>query len=245
MPASENLREWIIEHDHKWLFVVSYVALAVVLSIAISLFWLVVVVAVHLTLELLRQYYLHHSGRLVLLQALWEVKLDIALVIFALALTLYMDAVLGILGIRSAAQLGGGMAGGAVRGGARFVAWQRALRGFLLSVDDLIQVFRAFSRSAAKRRRGGGSPAAGNTGEAVEGRDAQGAKPEKERVEVHSPRWGDWTGKWGVGDWLSVGLGIACVALMILAPLTTTTFHGAIDTLLAELHPYPFGRSAD
>ncbi len=247
MPIPTSIRNWIIDHDYKWLFVISYVTLAVVLSIAISLFWLVVVVAVHALLEIIRQYYLQPNMRLVVLQALWEVKLDIALVLFALALSLYMDVVLGVLGIRSVAQLGGGISQGAIRGGARIAAWQRVLRGVLLSLDDLVQVLRAIRRSIFRRSENAEIknvlPPIKETIE--ESLDKISEQKSKDLATVHSVNWGDWSGRWGIGDWLSIGLGVACIALMVLAPLTTMSYSEMYNTLVVELHPYPQIMSAD
>lgn len=244
MASTSSLRDWIIDHDHKWLFVASYITLAVVLSIAISLFWLLAVVAVHLVLELVRQYCLHSTPRVVVLQALWEVKLDIALVVFALALSLYMEAVLGILGIRSAAQLGGGAAQGAARTGARFAVWQRVLRGTLLSVDDVVQVCRAILRGRARRTAEANTAPSRATAGADAIAEAQ-TEDEPGSGTVHSPRWGDWTGSWSIGDWLSVGLGVACLLLMLAAPFTVTSFNGMVETLLVELHPYPLNMAGE
>ena len=248
MSISPGIRDWIIDHDYKWLFVVSYVSLAVVLSIAISLFWLVVVVAVHLLLEIIRQYYQQPNVRLILLQALWEVKLDIALVLFALALSLYMEVALGILGIRSAAQLGGGVTQGAIRSGARIAVGQRVLRGILLSVDDLIHVLRALWRSAMRRNQKCAKRSENIDVNPLESNRDKASTPASTELPdtpdaVHSPHWGDWTGRWGLGDWLSIALGVSCVFLLLIAPFTTTTFYGMIETLRMELHPFPFNHN--
>ncbi len=50
IPAGP-LRRWLVMHDDQWTFIVPYIGLAVLLSALISLFWLVVVVAVHFALE--------------------------------------------------------------------------------------------------------------------------------------------------------------------------------------------------
>jgi hypothetical protein len=130
------VREWIINHDESWLFTLTYVGLAVVLSIWISLFWLVVVVAMHFLLEWIRQSHFSTEPGEVFLRSVWELKLDIALVLFALALTAYMEVVLGVAGLGGAARLG-------LQGGARFAGWSRVLKGVLLSLDDAAQIGRA------------------------------------------------------------------------------------------------------
>ncbi len=129
-------RRWILHHDESWLFTIAYVGLAVVLSSYISLFWLIVMVAVHGVLEWVRQQHLGQGFRGVL----WEIKLDVSLVLTAMVLTAYMDVVLGAAGLGGAARLG-------VRTATRATGWSRSLRGILLSVDDAVQV----ARVAAKR----------------------------------------------------------------------------------------------
>jgi hypothetical protein len=153
------IRNWIIEHDDRWLFVVSYIGLSVVLSIWISLFWLVAVVGIHFCLEYYRQLQFFNDKISILAEVFWELKLDFALILFALALALYMDVILGVVGIGSAARLGLLSRMGArlglrtgVRALPRFAGWQRALRGFLLSMDDVAQVLRAVGRRGRSAR---------------------------------------------------------------------------------------------
>ncbi len=212
------LREWVRRHDESWLFVGGYVTLAVVLSIWISLFWLVAVVAVHFAFELIRQLPHFATRREVLGEALWEVKLDIALVVFAFVISLYMELVLGILGLRSAAQLGA-----AVRGGSRIAGWQSAIRGALLSVDDAVHVVRSFFM-----RKGGGdapSPPA--------------VKAEKGPAEVPPPGLSIHA-RWTAGDWFSLSLLVSSALLVLLSPaFTEHTLQTALETLALELHPFP------
>jgi len=227
-PASEAIsaeglfrrtHDWIVEHDNSKLFLVLYVGLAVVLSIWISLFWLVAVVAVHLGFELIRQAR-HQTGvREMVQEALWEVKLDIALVLFALVLALYMELVLGVVGLHGAARIGA-----ASRAATRFAGWERAIRGVLLSLDDAAQVVRA---TVMKRHRSGTA--------AVE----LAAAPERVPP-VAAPQWGSWAGGYGAGAWISIGLGVACLGLLFAAPwLTPHTADTALATLAAELRPLP------
>jgi hypothetical protein len=212
-PPPGPVRAWILAHDDSRLFVVLYIGLALVLSIAIGLFWLVAVVAVHLGFECVRH---AHAGpaRGVLRRALWEVKLDVGLILFALALTAYLDVILGVVGLSSAARVG-------LQGGARLAGWQRALRGALLSVDDAAQV----ARAALARRRG----------EEADGEEDPAPGP------APAPRVaGGWTGRWSLGDRLSVGFGAGCLALLLAAPLLTPHTPATLLALLAaELHPFP------
>lgn len=151
-----GIRRWIIDHDDSWLFIIAYIGLAVVLSIWISLFWLVAVVAVHLAFEVVRQKATHEQWTTIISQALWELKLDIALVLFALVVSLYMEVVLGVVGLQGVARAGAATQAG-LRGGARFAAWQRIIRGVLLSVDGRMMPLRwrgwLWARGTVRRMR--------------------------------------------------------------------------------------------
>jgi hypothetical protein len=212
-----RLRQWMIDHDDSWLFIGSYVGLAVVLSIAISLFWLIVVVAVHGLFEWVRQAQSPYRDRCsILVRIGWELKLDIALVLFALVLAVYMDVILGAAGLGGAARLG-------LQAGARFTGWQSALRGFLLSVDDAAHIVRAIGGS----NRSCPEPVAGEA--------------ESEGPLAEPRRWGGWTQqRWGVGDWLALSLLAACCLLMLASPWLSPHDLPEIFGLLAEeLHPWP------
>jgi hypothetical protein len=215
-PLPEGLRQWIINHDDSWIFILLYIGLAVVLSVWISLFWLVAVVAAHFVLEWIRQSHLRHHWLATLAEVLWELKLDIGLVLFALVLSLYMEIVLGLVGLQSAARLGV-----AVRSGARFAAWERTIRGVLLSVDDLAQVARAVTAN-----RGRGEPSTVETAE--------------ESSTLPLSYWGSWRAPWAAGDWVALGLTGICLLLMLASPLLTDhTFSSAFNTMMSELQPFP------
>jgi hypothetical protein len=220
------VRRFIIEHDDKWLFTVLYIGAAVILSIWISLFWLIAVVGVHFAFELVRS---RHRGRAwapALALATWEIKLDIALVFFALALGVYMDVLLGVAGLQGAARVGAN-AGRAIRGGTRFAVWERVLRGILLTVDDAAQVARAAARARGKKNDE--SDEDDTSDEAPETKD--------EQAEV-SP----WRSRWGLGDRLTIGFGLACLALLLVAPWLTEHDAPAVVSILGdELHPWPNG----
>ncbi len=233
----QGLRGWIINHDDSWLFLGLYIGLAVVLSIWISLFWLVAVVAVHFLFEWVRQTHLTKHRRTAFLQVLWELKLDIGLVIFALVLSLYMEVVLGLVGLQGATRAGAAVQAGA-KGGARFAVWEQILRGVLLTVDDVAQVARAVlsGRKKAQAKENGKTaltPTA--VGEVASEIISSSAKAGEEES-----LWGDWLKPWGKGDWIAVVLLISCVGLLLAAPLLTDhTWHTIFLTLADELHPYP------
>jgi hypothetical protein len=214
-----SIRSWIINHDDSWLFVVLYIGLAVVLSIAISLFWLVAVVGVHFALEWMRQSTFKPNGfGHVLSRVLWELKLDIALILFALVLALYMELTMGVVGLGSAAR-------GGLMGGARFLVLQRAIRGILLSLDDLAQVARVVVRS---RKRNGEKPVGEAGDEAVQAIEPDDAPS-------------GWRGRWSKGDYITVSFGLICLLLIMAAPLMEHyTLESMLATLASELHPLPF-----
>ncbi len=167
--APPSLREWVREHDEKWLFVVLYLGLAVGLSVMVSLFWLVMVGFLHFVLELFRQAHYRDGPRSVTLHALWEVKLDIALILLALMLVLYIEVVLGLLGIQSAARAAAVSRAGA-RIGTRAAAWERNLRTFLLTVDEMVRVvYAGVMLRNKKRSKAGGDEAASAAAAAVQG----------------------------------------------------------------------------
>jgi hypothetical protein len=138
---------WILSHDDSWIFTILYVGLAVYLSIAISLFWLVAVVMVHAVFEWVRQAHIDRQQPGVLARTAWHLKLDFALVIFALSLDVYMGFLLGAAGLGGAARL-------TAQAGARFAGWTRAIRGIMLSIDDAAHVARAAGRAITKRGNG-------------------------------------------------------------------------------------------
>lgn len=212
-PA-ERCREWVVRHDDSWWFVGCYVGLAVALSLIISLFWLVAVVAVHGVLEWLRQRWIvpkPPGSRW--LRVVWELKLDLALILFALALAAYMELVLGVAGLGAAARLG--VQTGA-RTGVRATGWSRALRGVLLSLDDAAQLGRAVAG------RGASDPEAA----ADVGSSADSMPP--------------WENRWAAVDHVAVWGGVVCLVLLFGAPLVTHHDASSLMNLLAgELKPFP------
>jgi hypothetical protein len=247
--STDSLRDFIAHHDDRWLFVGVYITLAVVLSIVLSLFWLVAVAGLHFALEYLRQAQ-HRSGQAeIVSHALWEIKLDIALVLLALAMSLYMNVVMGVLGLQSAAR-----AAAATRV-TRAVAWERNVRAIILLSDDLarvvqIGVARVLRRppparpvpAAAAVTRHGETAAAVGTGSRGYPEPAAPPAPTAAAAQATAraaapPSWRD---AWTRGDRLTIGLLVASLALMLLAPLLTDhSWAGATLTLLAELRPFP------
>jgi hypothetical protein len=229
VEAKAGLRGFVHQHDQRWLFVLAYLGLAVVLSMAVSLFWLVVVAGVHFLLECGRQAMLGRGGpRPVVSHALWEVKLDAGLVLLALVLALYMDVVFGILGLQSAARVGA-VARAGVRLGSRAAAWERNLRTFLLTVDEMARVV----YGVVMVRRG-----AREAGDPVPAPVEAAATITKARAP--DPNLPPWRARWGVGDRIAIGVLGLGVFMIIAAPLLTPhDVSASVELLREQLRPFP------
>jgi hypothetical protein len=213
-----SLREWSRDHDEKWPFVVVYLGASVVLSIFISLFWLLVVIAVHLALECYRQAHYVRGRRSVLLHALWEVKLDFGLAALAFAVALYVDMIMGVLGIQAA-----GRVAQAARVGARAAAWERNLRTFLLTIDEISRISHAAYTLGLRRRRR--APRTAVAAAATAG---------------HLPNAPAWRARWGWGDRIGVALVAVGVSLILLTPLLTPhDVASSLSVILQQLRPFP------
>jgi hypothetical protein len=211
----QGVGEWIREHDHRWLFVITYLGLAVVLSVFVSLFWLVFMALVHLLLEVIRHLRADWPLRRVIAFSAWEVKLDFALVVLALGAVLYIDVVMGILGIQSAARAAAVTRAGA-RMASRVAAWERNIRAFLLTIDEMVRIGRA--AAMMWRRKGGAPPVA---------------------VEPPPDAY-PWQLRWSTGDRIAIGLFGVCTLLILVAPLTTDLSMPEVFSALAqELRPFP------
>jgi len=209
MTMRRRLLLWVAEHDDHWLFITLYIGLALVLSMTISLFWLVAVVAAHAVLEwfaLERQGITdRRPGRI-----LWHLKLDIGLVLVALWLGLYIDVLFGLAGLGAAARAGAQTA-------ARVVAWQRAIRGVLMTADEAALVVKA----VATRKNGKPPPQ---------------PEPSRDVTDDRPP----WQRPWSRGDKFAVAFTVTCAVLILLTPvLTDHTIGSTLVVLAADLHPWP------
>lgn len=226
-PATASgFRRWVIRHEDSWIFTILYVGLAVALSLLVSLFWLVVLVVVHFVMEWVALGEVHPTLGRRSLEAAWAVKLDVALLVFALVLSLYLEAIFGVLGLRSAAQVGA-----AVRATGRFAAMERAVRGVLLSLDDAAYVLRAVimrrPRPAKRQRK------------------AHVAR-HRNAAALHAPRKpgvpppASWARRWGAADWIATTIFLAGVGLVVAAPLLTDySYAGTAARIAQDLRPFP------
>jgi hypothetical protein len=242
-----GLRDWVREHDERWSFVVLYLGLAVGLSVFVSLFWLLVVGGLHFVLECGRQAHYRDGPLEVVGHALWEVKLDVGLILLALTLVLYIDVVLGLLGIQSAARAAAVTRAGA-RIGSRAASWERILRTFLVTVDEMARI----AYAAVLMRKGApvAASAADSTADSTNGPEAAASvvvsaeeeaasSAESAPAVARTPGLG-WRGEWGMADRIGLALVVTGITLMIAAPYITAHDWGtAAATLMEELRPFP------
>lgn len=212
MSVRHRFLHWVAEHDDHWLFMTLYIGLALVLSMTISLFWLVAVVAAHALLEWFALGRKGVTDRRVARIA-WHLKLDIGLVLVALWLGLYIDVLFGLAGLSVAARAGAQTA-------ARAVAWQRAIRGVLMTADEAALVVKA----VATRKNG---------------KNGKG-KPEPETTQPTDATRLPWQGPWSTGDKFAVVFTVTCAVLILLTPvLTDHDVASTLAILAADLHPWP------
>lgn len=214
----EKLRNWVHEHDDRWSFIILYVGGSIFLSLYMNLFWVAMLMLSHLGLEIWRHRLLALKNPVV--HALWHVKLDISLLLFAFVIVLYSDAIVAALGMGQTVR-----AAQAVRGAqmaTRFGIIQRSLRVFLMTADDLARFTRAVLR-VAKNGKAGQLPEMATV--VAEDRDAQ--------HESETP-WRKLT----AGDWGSLGFGMACLSLIVVTPfITSNTATDTLELILTQLHP--------
>jgi hypothetical protein len=199
---------WVEEHDDRNSFVFLYLALSVVLSFAAGLFWLIALVAVHTGFELYRHRDLAPGRRVS--QALFGIKLDVTLVLLALALALYIDVLFAVLGLRALPRAGA-MAGQA---SSRVPSLRRIVRTALMLADEVVRISAYFVT------------ARGIAATASHGRAGAG--------ETRSP----WAAPWSLGTTVVVALGLAALFLLVGAPwLSGNGWEGTMEILRHELNP--------
>lgn len=223
MPGNKTLNteeythpvvRWVLRHDNCLYFNILYIGLAVVLSIWLGLFWLVAVVSVHAILEFFRQYLMSRKFGFALLESLWELKLDMGLIIFAFWLSVYLDFIFGLAGLSAGARVVAQTGGRVAQAGTRAAAWQRIIRGVFITLDDVGLAFKALRRKKDKKQQGGNA-------------DESGLKL-------------SWAQPYGTGDWFSIlFLGVFFV-LLFLAPLITGYDYPTVWSMISgEMKPFP------
>ncbi len=211
-PNPAPIRRWIPGHDDSTAFLVGYVALSIVLTLAISLFWLVALVFVHFVFEAIKK---HHDGARgtprIVAWAAWDIKLDLLLLTIAFLLLVYTHVSFGIAGL------------GALTGGTR------SLR--LVSLKDLflavrIACVRKLDRREIRRRRA---------------RAAE-VPSERARAERIAAAGWPWRADWTATDKLALFLIGANLAAIGLGFHLAEESPRAVLVLLGDaLHPWPPG----
>lgn len=224
---AKGFLEWIVEHDEKRLFVLGYVGLTLLLTIGISLFWLIFLVSVHFFFEVVKKYY-DGAGEpsRILAWAVWDIKFDIALITMALVLVVYTEISFGIAGVAGLGRFTGVMArfSGATRG--------------VLPIKDLILAFRIICTRKMDRRDFLRRKLLWSKQQEEAGIKAI-KKIERMRLSAHRYPWQT---KWVLTSKLVMGV----IIINFLAILFAITFGetpaaewGA--AILRELHPWPPG----
>jgi len=217
--SNNRLQSWVLNHDSSIVFNVLYIGLAVILSIWLGLFWLVAVVFVHALIEFYRQYLLSLRVRFSMVEALWEIKLDIALIIFAFWLGIYLDFIFGIVGLSAGMRATAQVSGRIAQTGTRAAVWQRLIRGVLISLDDVGLAFRAFA-----------------------GNKSKGDKDSKSNKSDTSVNTGasSWFGTYTLGDKFTIAFGLMFFMLIILTPLLTDkSVEDVLWMVAREMKPFP------
>jgi hypothetical protein len=224
-----RFKAWVMRHDDSRLFNVLYIGLALVLSIWLGLFWLALVVALHWLIEVVKQYARSRRYQFALLEATWELKLDLGLVFFALWLGVYMDVIFGVAGLAAGSRLAAQTAGRAAQTGSRAAVWQRSIRAIFLSLDDVGQV----AKIALRRKKS----------DALQNGPQQGSMPVMDildDMQADAPRQPGWRGTWSGFDWFSVLFGIAFLLLILLAPLLIDKNWTQVwEIIRSEMTPFP------
>ena len=219
------LVNWVIHHDDNLWFNVFYIGLAVVLSIWLGLFWLVAVVGVHGVFEIYRQHLLGHKPTNAFLETLWELKLDLGLIIFALWLCIYLDFIFGIAGLSAGARTAANVGSRAAQTGARAAVWQRFIRGFFITIDDVGLALKALGRRRSKKEKI---------------HEVQEVILEASDDEPVENQGSSWRKKYTTGDWLSLMFCGVFLLLILLAPLLTGNSALEVLRMMAEdLKPFP------
>ncbi|MFP4192821.1 MAG: hypothetical protein ACLFU6_12185 [Candidatus Hydrogenedentota bacterium] len=214
------IRQWILTHDERLSFAAAYVILAVGLSLFVSLFWLLVLVAVHVYLEWLKKRYCGYAGRgHAAIWTLWDTKLDLALAMLAFVLAAYAGVSFGVAGAQSAGRAGvlASRLGPLTRG----FAAARVILFRLWFAARIIIIRKADMARAAAR-----------------GKLAQQQGPGTEMGSI--PQVPPWKTEWTKGDWIALIFIIFNIILLVINPfITDQTLVGMFQSFREQLHPWP------
>lgn len=212
---------WIRDHDERWSFIAIYILGAIGLSVFMNLFWVMMLAMAHLTLKTVRNMIVGQPAPL--LSALWQIKLDIALILFAICIAVYSHHLFAALGLGQAAR------GAAIA--TRFGIIERGLKVFLMTIDDQARLVGAAIK-LTRRRRAAGKNDADALPELPDVVAASGIDPEPYTHVL------PWT-KMGKGDYFALGFGVVCLGLLAFSPIILSIDPGhALHTVLHEISPF-------
>ncbi len=219
---------WIVEHDEKRLFVLGYVGLTLLLTIGISLFWLIFLVLVHFSFEMIKKYY-DGAGETcrIIAWAIWDTKFDFALITMALVLVTFTEISFGIAGIAGLSRFSGVMA--------RFSGASRGI----LPIKDLILAFRIVCTRQMDRRDFLQRKLQWNKQQEQEGIEAL-KKIERLRLSAHRYPW---QMKWSLASKLVMGvIGFNVLAVFFAITFGETPAAEWWPEIRREFHPWPQGK---
>ena len=219
------IRRWIIDHDDSWVFLIGYVCLTIVLTIWVSLFWLVFMVGLHFVFEYVKKQYDGANGvARGLAWTVWDVKLDLLLVVIAFVLLVYTEVSFGVAGLASAGRAG--------VIGARLGHLTRAAR-LPMSFKDLILAsriagVRKIDRKEITKRR------------EKYAADTPDAPAEKARaLRIASAKY-PWQNRWRLVDKIAIVFIVVNLAAFFVAFAIAQETPAEILAIVAhELHPWP------
>ncbi len=243
------VRTWIVRHDRSLVFATLYITLTIVLSVFISYFWLLAVVALHILLEWLKKGYLgYRPGAHRTAWTLWDTKFDIALVFLALTLLSYTGINAGVAGAQSASRagvLGARVSAMAGRASALFARMGRFLRlgsAFRMLGIKAVDVFfsaRVFLFRKADMARAASDETYLEARGGVEGAletEEQAIDAELASIPEHLP----WQRRLGGGAWFVLIVITVNITAVLVSPwLTDHTYLTLFQSLGTKLHPWP------
>ncbi|PDW03770.1 hypothetical protein [Candidatus Viridilinea mediisalina] len=236
-----RIRQWIINHDDSTLFNILYIGFALVLSITLGLFWLVAVVGVHALFEIYRQHQRSGDWGFALAEMIWELKLDFGLIIFAFALAIYLEYIFGVAGLAAGSRVAAQSAGRMTQASNRIILWQRLIRGFFLSLDDIGLALRAFgSRMRGKKQAPAQAAESGVVAQQEEVQAAPQPTTDPAAEADEPPTHTSWRGAYSRADYAILGFGGICLVLIAVAPpIIGSTYADVWGVIVAEMRPFP------
>lgn len=244
-PRLGPIKTWIVNHDRSLVFALVYVISTIVLSVFISYFWLLALVAVHIMIEWLSKSYRGYRYRLA--WTLWDVKFDLALVCLAFALLSYTGINAGVAGAQSvtrAGLLGGRLSAIGSRIGflvvvGEYFAWiGRYFSRLLPFFSRFGQIFTRFgikiidlffSARVALFRKADMARAA-----------ARKPPSDCEHNVLEVPTGLPWQRRLSSGDWFAISVIVFNLIAVFSAPLVTDHSYASLfQSLATKLHPWP------